>query len=275
MRDFRDKVVVITGAGSGIGKATAHAFARQGARLHLVDIRLDRVEGTAEEIRMRGNEATSHTLDCGDSVAMRELADHVFEREGRVHVLQSGAGVMVSAPVERITLEQWRSIIDTNLWGVVNGLHAFLPRMLEQGEPSHLVHVASVAGLVGFPYTSAYTATKFALVGLTEVLVAELAGRGVGVTAVCPGMVRTNLMGDGVLDLPGVWGRVVKQSYELFAARPESIARAILAAIRRGRTLVVPSLALAQLWLLKRLAPPELYAAATRRMMALIRAVGR
>ena len=191
MRDLRGKVAVVTGAGSGIGAATARVLAGVGMQVHLVDIHQERVESVRAEI---GGEAMAHVVDCTDAAAMERLSSEVYDRRGRVHLLQNGVGALVGAPVEELTLDDWRRAIDVNIWSVVQGIHAFVPRMLAQGERSHLVNVASVAGLVGFPYTSAYSTTKFAVVGLSEALSAELYGRGICVTAVCPGMVTSELI---------------------------------------------------------------------------------
>jgi len=254
MKDFAGKVVVVTGAGSGIGRATALALSRHGARLHLVDIDTDRVEAVCEEITNIGGCAYAHAIDCADPHAMLALAENIFDTEGRVDILQNGAGVLVGAAIDKLSLKDWQLSVEGNLWTVINGVHAFVPKMLAQKTPAHVVNVASVAGLVGFPYTAAYSTMKFAVVGLSEVLSVELYGRGIVVTAVCPGMVRTNLVANGALHLPGSWPKVIDRAYERFAARPEWLAEQILSAIRHKRSLVVPSIWLAQLWLFKRLA---------------------
>ena len=177
-------------------------------------------------------------------------------------VLQLGVGIIVAGAFEETSLEQWRRVIDTNLWSTVHGLRAFLPAMLDpggrgegrggRGGGSHVVIVASLSGLVGFPYTSAYTATKFALVGLAEALSLEFAGRGVGVTAVCPGAVNTNLFRDGQMRLPGGSETAISGAVERFAAKPERVAREIVQAVRFNRPLILPSSEALPLWLLKR-----------------------
>jgi NAD(P)-dependent dehydrogenase (short-subunit alcohol dehydrogenase family) len=251
MKDFRDKVVVITGAGSGIGRATALAFAERGARLYLVDLRADRLEEVSAAVRLKSCSASIHALDCTDSAAMTELAASIFAHEGRVDVLQNGVGILVAAPVESLSLADWRKAIELNIWSVVLGLHAFLPRMLSQGGESQVVIIASVAGLVGFPFTAPYSMTKFALVGLAEALTLELSGRGVEMLVVCPGMIRSNLIADGLLHLPGKWVKVVDQAYQHLAPTAEGLARQILRAVRQKKKIIVPSLALSQLWRLK------------------------
>jgi NAD(P)-dependent dehydrogenase (short-subunit alcohol dehydrogenase family) len=274
--EWAGRVVVITGAGSGIGRACAHAYAQRGARLHLVDRRLDRVEQVREECRQRRAEATSHTLDCADASSMEQLADWIFEREGRVDVLQNGVGVLVAAPVEQLTLADWRRAVDANLWTVIHGVHAFVPRMLAQRRPdvgeqrrAALVNIASAAGLCGFPYGAPYVASKFAVVGMGEALSAELHGRGLSVLTVCPGMVQSNLLRDGLLSLPRPWRERVDKLYRGWALRPELLARQIVRALREDRSLLVSRFGPAPLWLLKR-AAGQRYDRWARRLVARI-----
>lgn len=174
MKDFGGKVVVITGAASGIGRALARAFSEKGARLHLVDIDADGVKSVAAELQ-----AAAHALDCTRAKAMGSLADEIFSAEGRVDVLCNNAGVVCGGPVEEIPLKDWRWSVDVNLWGVIHGIRAFVPKMIEQGGESHIVNTASMAGLVPFPFVAPYVASKFAVAGLSEALDCELAPRGI------------------------------------------------------------------------------------------------
>jgi NAD(P)-dependent dehydrogenase (short-subunit alcohol dehydrogenase family) len=263
MSYFRDRVAVVTGAGSGIGRATAHLLAREGARVHAVDIRADRLE---EAVRPG---ITTHVVDCAAAAAVEELARAVFAAEGRVDLLQNGVGVIIAGPVERLTLERWRRSLDLNLWSVIHGVQAFVPRMLEQGGArAHLCNIASVAGLVGFPYTAAYSASKAAVVGLSEALSAELHRRGVSVTCVCPGLVRTSLLADGELALPGRFGEQLRWFHDHLGPRPGPVAWKILRAVEKDRPLLVPSLGFKAAWLAKR-ASAGLYDRVVRRLMRL------
>jgi NAD(P)-dependent dehydrogenase (short-subunit alcohol dehydrogenase family) len=252
MRDFRDKVVVITGAASGIGRATARAFAREGARLHLVDIRAEPLEETAREIRELGRPVTTHVASCADAEAMEELARVVFDAEGRVDILHNNAGVVGGGPFEQTTLDDTRWVINTNLMGVVHGVHAFLPRMIAAGRGGHVINTASMAGLIGLPQVSAYCASKFGVVGLTEALAAELAAHHIGVTLVCPGMVRTNLLHAGRVAIPAYWMERLLRGWDSLGADPDEIAARTLHAVRGGRFLVAQGSQLYGLWLLKR-----------------------
>lgn len=248
MKHFNDKVVVIVGAGGGIGRAVARAFFNEGARLHLVDIDAEAVNAVAS-----GLGAAAHVVDCTKAKAMQALADQVFSAEGRVDVLCNIAGVVCGGPVEEIPLKDWRWAVDVNLWGVIHPIRAFVPRMLAQGGQSHIVNTASMAGLVPFPYVAPYVASKFAVAGLSEALDCELAPRGVRVTALCPGAVKTDVLRHGRLRLPGTWVERISKLLDAHGAAPEKAAQDVLSAIRKKRTLQISGAAtMFPLWILKR-----------------------
>jgi len=248
MRDFTDRVVVIVGAGGGIGRAVARAFFKEGARLHLADIDADGLKPVADELG-----AAAHVVDCTKAKAMQALADDVFSAEGRVDVLCNNAGVVCGGPVEEIPLKDWRWSVDVNLWGVIHGMRAFLPKMLAQGGESHIVNTASMAGLVPFPYVAPYVASKFAVAGLSEALDCELAPRGIRVTALCPGAVKTDVLKNGRLKLPGDWGQRISKLLDRHGATPEQVGQDVLRAILKKRTLQISgATSMFPLWILKR-----------------------
>jgi len=249
VKNLENKVVVLTGAASGIGRATALAFAKQGARLHLVDIDGPGLEPVLAEV---GSTATAHVVDCSQSDAMLRLAADVYDEDGRTDVLINNAGVCCGGPVEKISLEDWRWITAVNYWGVVNGVHAFVPRMIEQGG-GHIVNTASMAGLVGLPYVAPYCATKFAVVGLSEALSVELAFHDIHVTVICPGAVRTGVMQNARLALPGEWRDRLISGLDKRAADPDKIARKILNAVKRRRSFVIIGGEMRPLWMLRSL----------------------
>jgi NAD(P)-dependent dehydrogenase (short-subunit alcohol dehydrogenase family) len=249
---FRDKLVVVTGAASGIGRATAHAFAREGAHVVLCDLDGARLAEVQAELDAAGLPAESHELDCTCAEAVEDLAAHLFARHGRVHVLHNNAGVVHAGPAEAISLEDWRWVLDTNLWTVVHGVRAFVPRMIAAGG-GHLVNTASMAGLVGLPRVSAYCASKAAVVGYSEALAIELGARGIHVTLVCPGAVRTGLFEAGRITLPGDLGQKLGSLIARFGADPERVGREIVEAVHERRFLCTPgSVEMAPLWWLKR-----------------------
>ncbi len=191
---LENRVVVITGAGSGIGRASALRFAQRGAVVHLVDIDRERVETAALECARAGARAAWHLADCRDSDAMAAVARDVGKRDPAIDVLFLNAGVGYGGPMATMTLDEWRLVLDTNLYGVVHGLHAFLPAMLGARTGGHVLITASMLGLFALPGAGAYAASKHALVGLAESLRAELRSTGLEVTALCPGLVASNII---------------------------------------------------------------------------------
>jgi len=239
MRNLKDRVVVVTGAGSGIGRASAEAFAAEGARVHVADVVPERVEQVVTALRSAGHTATGHEVDVGDEAEVKGLAARVLEAEGRVDVVHNNAGVGLGKPFLQTSQEDWDWIVRVNFWGVVYGCRAFLPAMLEQGQGT-LVNTASVFGLLGAPNVTAYTATKFAVVGFSESLHLEVMDRGVTVAAVCPGLIATRIIDDGRVsraDDPD--GRKAATSFARHGARPEAVARDVVRGVKKGRTLIV------------------------------------
>lgn len=256
MRKFRDRVVVITGAGSGIGRATAHAFGREGAQLHLLDIHGYRAEEVAGELKLLGIEAHAHTVDVREPEAMEAVAEEVYERHGRCHVLVNNAGVGHSAYLHEISLEDWKWVLDINLWGVIHGIHAFVPRMIDQGGDAHVVNTASLAGLVGIPTMAPYSASKFAVVGLSESLGAELAPHGISVSAICPGIIDTDIVrASRMLGSVGTNRQRIMEMYRKRGISPERVARDILRAVRSKRPIQLTLGSALPVLMLKRMSP--------------------
>ena len=188
--DLAGKVAVVTGGASGIGKGIATQLIAEGARVIIADIQRDAVEATAAEIG-----AAAAVTDVSDPASVDALAREALDRYGAVHVVCNNAGIGPLAPVADLTLDDWRWMIGVNLWGVIHGVHTFLPLLKRNREGGHIVNTASMAGLVAGPRLGAYAAAKYGVVGLTEVLAAELAADNsrVGVSVLCPGTVHTNI----------------------------------------------------------------------------------
>ncbi len=253
---FKERVVVITGAGSGIGRATALAFAKQGARVHLVDIHAGRVEEAAAEVRLVGPQAHAHVVDVRDAEAVERLAADVYARHSRVDVLVNNAGVAHGALVHETTLDDWRWVLDVNLWGVIHGVHSFVPRLIDQGGAAHIVNIASIAGLMGLPSMSPYCASKFAVVGMSEALGAELSPHGISVSAICPGVITTDIVRSGRLEgAVGERRRQVMDAYRKLGMPPERVARDILRAVRRSTPMATTLGSAYPALLLKRMSP--------------------
>jgi NAD(P)-dependent dehydrogenase (short-subunit alcohol dehydrogenase family) len=189
--DLANAVAVITGAGSGIGRAAAHSFARRGSRVVVTDIDGDRAATVAAELGDRGVGARCDVTSVADLEAARDLA---LERFGRVDLVMNNVGVLAVGPVEAIPIEAWQRTVDINLFGVVRSNLVFLPLLLDQGS-GHIVNTASTAGLLPYGFDRLpYTATKHAIVGLSESLALYLRPRGIGVSCLCPAGVATNIL---------------------------------------------------------------------------------
>lgn len=256
MRVLSGGVAVVTGAASGIGRASARALAKEGMYVHVTDIDLDGARQVTREIRQAGGKASAHELDVRDPDAFVALAEQVYDRHGRCDVLHNNAGVAFAAPFDETSLEDWHWVIDINLWGVIHGIHAFVPRMLEQGN-GQVVNTASALGLFGWPGVAVYSATKFAVVGLSEALNMELAARNVRITAICPGIISTNIIRAARLrDTAEDQRATVENLYDRFGATPERVAADVLKAIKLGRGMQISPWHVLPLWVIKRLSTP-------------------
>ncbi len=254
------KRCLVTGAASGIGRATALAAARRGAVLFLTDVRAEGLEEAVAEIRGAGGTvAYSVAIDLTDRGALRAMAADVHAAHGSMDVVMNVAGVSTWGTIERLRHEDWRKMIEVNLMAPIGVLELFVPPMIEARRGGHVVNVSSAAGLFGLPWHGAYGASKFGLRGVSEVLRTDLAPHGIGVSLVCPGAVRTPLV--GTVEIVGVDReapamRAMIERFERHAAAPERVAERILAAIERNRYLVFTSVDIHALYLVQRYAPP-------------------
>jgi len=235
----------ITGAASGIGRATALAAARQGAELYLTDVQAEALGRTVEEIeRLGGRVGRSRPLDLRDHDAVVALAEEVHSAHGSMDVVMNIAGVSTWGAIEQLEHSDWQQLIDINLLGPISVLEAFVPVMIAAGRGGHVVNVSSAAGLFGLPWHAAYSASKFGLRGVSEVLRFDLRRHGIGVSLVCPGGVRTPLVDSvrivGVdADAPSI--RKLKSRFERRAVAPETVAEKILEGIEKNRYMVYTS----------------------------------
>lgn len=193
MEDFRDRVAVVTGGGSGLGAEMAHAFASEGAKIVLADLDAAAMERVRAEIVAAGGKAIAVPTDVTKLEQVEALAETAVTAFGAVHIVCNNAGVGVFGPLATATHRDWRWVMDVNFWGVVHGIEVFVPRLLGQGQGGHVVNTASMAGLSGMPGLGVYCASKFAVVGLSESLHRELKPSGIGVSVLCPMIVRTNI----------------------------------------------------------------------------------
>ncbi len=254
--DVRDRVSVITGAASGIGRATARALVEAGSHVALVDRDRGGLETLRAELASKGRAVSTHVVDVSSRSEMEQLPQAVLDAHGRVHVLINNAGVSVTGTLEEVSLEDFEWIVGINFWGVVYGCKFFVPH-LKRHAPGHIVNLSSMFGLIGLPTQGAYCATKFAVRGLSESLRYELVQDRVGVTSVHPGGIRTNIVRSSRFHEGGRSGirDRVERMFEKRAKPPEVAAAAILRAIQRNeaRVLIAPE-AFVTDWV-KRLSP--------------------
>ena len=238
MRDFNDKVVAITGAASGIGRALAIEFAGRGAHLALIDVDDVALAETVGRCEGSGIKVTSQRLDVADRDAVYAWADQVVADHGVANVIVNNAGVALGALVESMSDEDFEWLMDINFWGVVHGTQAFLPHLFASGD-GHVVNVSSVFGLISVPSQSAYNAAKFGVRGFTDALRIELdiEGAGVSSTTVHPGGIKTAIAANARMDdsVAGFSGDHAREFEKLARTTPDEAARQILAAVARNR----------------------------------------
>ena len=246
MKSFRDRVAVITGTGSGIGRALAIELGAAGCKLAISDINEAAVKQVAKELKANGREVIADRLDVADREAFYAYAEKVVKKFGTVNLVINNAGVALGSTVEQTSYEDFEWLMGINFWGVVYGTKAFLPH-LKNADQGHIVNISSVFGLIGVPSQSAYNAAKFAVRGFTESLrqELELEGSSVSCTSVHPGGIKTNIarnarMNDSVKEITGKTGENNVQDFEkMFRTTPEEAAATIIAGIRGNKRRVL------------------------------------
>lgn len=264
------KRVLITGGGSGVGRALALRYARAGWRVGIVDIAPERAEAVAAEVRASGATAETFTADVSSDESMLALRDAVLARWGGVDHLYNNAGVASAGDLLQTPLSDWRWMLEINLLGVVRGCQAFLPGMIEQGS-GHVVNTASFAGLACAGGLCSYSVAKSGVIALSETLRAELAlaDTAIRVSVVCPSFFRTNLLENfrGSERSREKAGKLMDKAGET----AEDIAARVFDAVMAGRFLIIPTAPERLRWRLKRFLP-EFY---FRKLVAALRAAGR
>jgi NAD(P)-dependent dehydrogenase (short-subunit alcohol dehydrogenase family) len=233
MRDLSGRTAVVTGAGSGIGRALARALAAEGCRLALVDIDPAGLDETRR--LLAGVPVSTHLANVADRERMAELPAEIQAEHGAIHLLFNNAGVTISESFEDSSLARLELVIGVNLWGVLYGCHYFLPHLKQAGE-AQIVNTSSMAGFLGLPNQASYSLTKAAVKSLSETLRVELAGHGIGVTSLHPGAIKTNIM-----KAAARYGGDAEETARLeqlvmrFGMAPEKVATRAIRAVKRNR----------------------------------------
>ena len=247
LTDFQGRAAVVTGGASGIGFATATEFARRGARLVLSDVDQPGLEQAVNRLRGDGFDAHGVACDVRHLDEMVHLADEAFGLLGQVDVLFSNAGIVVAGPIAQMTHDDWRWVIDIDLWGSMHAVEAFVPRLVEQGTGGHIAFTASFAGLVPNAGLGAYGVAKYGVVGLAETLARELKDDNIGVSVLCPMVVETKLVSNSERIRGADYG-LASSSEEAFGPLPaqdetvgaDDVARLTADAILANRLYVLP-----------------------------------
>lgn len=250
MKSIAGKSVLITGAAAGIGRALALELARQGANLFLVDLDQERLAEVADLARAKHHHVAAHVADLTRPDDLQGIVDRLLKRSNGVDILINNAGIGFYGSTHRMTDEQWDTLMAVNLLAPIELTRKLLPTMLRRSE-AHVLNVCSIAGLVAAPKMAAYHASKFALVGFSESLRAEYGPRGLGVTSLCPGFVRTNIL-QAPMTAPG---QSVPRLPAWITTSPERVARRAIRAIHRSEGVVVVTPLAHFVWRFKRYAP--------------------
>ena len=258
MDRFKTKTVVITGAGSGIGRGLALDFARLGWKVAVSDISMARAEESSKLVNGAGGQGLAIKCDVTKHEEVQALADAVIAKWGTVDIIINNAGVPVVGFMEKITLEDWKFEIDLMLMGVIYGCRIFIPIFKKQGW-GHIVNTASSAGIVSLPEMAPYNVTKAGVIALSETLRGELRGSNIGVTVVCPTFFKTNLM-DQIRTTDEHQFKMANAFFEKMSfGTIESVSRATLKAIRKNRLYVLPQPDAKLAWFMKRMTPHTFY----------------
>lgn len=268
---FADKIAMVTGGASGIGRALTQQLAGRGATVIVCDVNAGLLAETAKAITASGGAASAEVLDVRDFEAVKRTVDGIADKYGRIDYIFNNAGIGIGSEAHEHPHEAWHKVIDTNLYGVVNGVAAAYPLMVEQGF-GHIVNTASMAGLLPLTGEISYTTSKHGIVGLSGALRVEAALHGVKVSVVCPGFIRTPIYTSAEYI-----GLDRDKLLKLFpkGTSPEKTAAVILADVERNRAVIIPPRYMRPLWWMQRLAPglvSKVLQVGTKQMMRYARA---
>ena len=253
MPQFKGKVAIVTGAASGIGYALSQELARRGTSVSLADINRSLVEEAAGTITTADNKVETFVLDVSDFNAVEKMVADTVSRYGRLDYLFNNAGIAVGGEVRDCSIDDFRNVINVNLFGVANGVAAAYPHMVKQGY-GHIINTASIEGLIPFPGTVSYVASKYAVVGLSNALRIEGADLGVKVSVVCPGYIKTPIFQNcKVINIDRE--KMLKSLPDRLGITPEACAQIILRGVQRNKAIIMVTGFAKVLWALQRISP--------------------
>ena len=263
--NLKNKQVLITGAGSGIGRAAALAFARRGANIVAADINPDALAPVKQDVEAIGVSCRTHVVDVADETAMKQFADLVHGEIGAIDVLVNNAGVAYMGLFLHSDLDHWARVLNVNIMGVVHGCRYFIPAMIAAGGQRQVLNVASSAGIYPGPSLAAYSASKYAVTGFSEVLKMELKNTGVGVTTVFPGIINTAIVASDADVSPSVPRDQLEKLRAYYRAKgcpPDVVAEDMVRAAKKGTDICLTGPSAAPIYHVKRLSQKL-----TRRLM--------
>ena len=278
MKKLEKKKCFITGAASGIGRATAIAMGQYGAQLFLTDVNAAGLEETVEIIRKEGGTVSRYkAFDISHHSEVRQFADEIHREFGAMEIIMNIAGTSVWGLVENLAHHHWEKMINIDLWGPIQVIECFLTETIKEKKEGHLVNVASAAGLLGLPWHAPYSAAKYGLVGISDVLRFDLMQHNIGITLVCPGAVDTPLK--HTVEIVGIDRNTpeAKEMEKQFTDRsvtPERVAELIIRGIKKKRYLVITSMDIKLLYWLKRNCDP-LYGFIIKKLQKILRNISR
>jgi len=250
---FQDKIAIVTGAASGIGRALSEELARRGAIVMMADMQAKLLQEVTDSIKKSGCRVKGITLDVTDFDAVKALVDDTVQEYGRLDYIFNNAGIAVGGEVRDCSIDDWRNVIAVDLYGVVHGVHAAYPIMVDQGF-GHIINTASLEGLMPFPGTISYVASKYGVVGLSNALRVEGADLGVKVSVVCPGYIKTPIFHTSKM-IKIDRQKVLEALPERLGITPEECALVILRGVERNKATIVVTGMAKVLWMVQRICP--------------------
>ncbi len=255
MDPYKDKIVIVTGAGSGIGRALCECLAGRGALVIAADIDPDKAGQTTANITDAGGRAVAQFLDVTDAAAFDLFIEQTIAMYGRIDYLFNNAGIVTFGELQDLTVDLWHKVIDVNLHGVFNGTSAAYKQMARQCF-GHIVNLSSIEGLMPFPGSAPYVASKYAVLGLTQALWVEGGHFGVKASAVCPGFIRTAIFDSAAwVNIDAQKAMAKSNFFEKFSISPEKCARVILKGVAKNKAIIPVTFPAHLLWRLMRIAP--------------------